>query len=69
MFLSQIPKNELNAFKHYVSAFKKQNPETVSFDDGIYSYKTKRGVVKRFKSTKSKNATIRVNGFLFEPIE
>lgn len=68
MFMSQIPINELNAFKHYVEKWKNQNPNTVEVDGNIYSYKTKRGVIKRFRSCKHATATIKVNSFGFEPI-
>lgn len=61
--------NRLNAFKHYVKAWKKQDPDTVEVKGDVYSYKTKRGVVKRFKSCGHALAPVRVNGFGFMPLE
>lgn len=65
-----ILENRLSAFKHYVSAWKKQDPDTVCVDGDIYSYVTKRGVTKRFRFVRNGYpATIKVEGFGFEPIE
>ncbi len=69
MFMDQIPINKLKAFKHYVEAWKKQDANTVTVEEDIYSYTTKRGCVKKFKSVKASTAPIRVNGFGFEPIQ
>ena len=69
MFQSQIPLNKVNAFKHYVKCWKKQDPDTVEVDGDIYSYKTKRGLIKRFKNCRCASASIKVNGFGFEPIQ
>ena len=44
-----VEENRLNAFKQYVKDWKKQNPDTVELNNGIYSYKTKRGIVKTFQ--------------------
>ena len=69
MFLEQIPINKLEAFKHYVECWKKQNPDTVTVDGDIYSYITKKGLTKSFRSVKCSTASIKVNGFGFEPIQ
>ena len=68
MFMDQIPINKLKAFKHYVEVLKKQDANTVTVEGDIYSYRTKRGIVKSFKSCKCATAVIKVNGFGFEPI-
>lgn len=53
MFLEQIEKNKLEAFKHLVER-KGQNKETVFIDDkGYYCYRTKRGLLKTFVSFNS----------------
>ena len=62
-----ILENRLKAFKHYVTAWKKQDSGTVRVDGDIYIYTTKRGVEKRFKAT-NRVTSLKVNGFYFEPI-
>lgn len=69
MFMDQIPINKLKAFKHYVEVWKKQDVNTVTVEGDIYSYTTKRGVVKKFRNIKVTKAPIKVNGFGFEPIQ
>ena len=64
---SLADKNRLEAFKHYVSEWKKQNADTVTYMDGIYSYTTKRGIIKLFVSS-NKPTTIKVNGFYFSEL-
>lgn len=62
--------NRLNAFRHYVKAWKKQDPDTVEVEGDIYRYKTKRGIVKRFKSCDHFDLeAIRVEGFGFKPLQ
>lgn len=69
MFIEQIPINKLKAFKHYVEVWKKQDPNTVTVENDVYTYQTKRGVKKKFKSVEASKATIKVNGFGFKPIQ
>ena len=40
--------NRLNALKYYVESWKRQDPDTVEVTNGIFSYKTKRGIVNSF---------------------
>lgn len=71
--------NKLNAFKHFVGAIKKQNPDTVEVDGNIYSYRTKRGLLKRYihfptfkefvNSEYYNNRMEKVNGFIFVEIK
>ena len=78
MFLEQIEKNRLEAFKHLVER-KGQNKETVFIDDnGCYCYRTKKGLLKTFKAFNSFNeykksdfyskSLEQVNGFYFVPL-
>lgn len=60
--------NRLKAFKHYVCAWKKQDLDTVKFDGETYSYTTRRGLVKKFKASKSVTP-LKVNGFYFEEVK
>jgi hypothetical protein len=69
-----VEANRLEAFKHYVEAWKKQDPQTVKLENGVYSYKTKRGTEKKYQAIKEKDASkyhglIKVNTFLFTEIE
>ena len=64
---SLISENRLKAFKHYVRAWKGQDPGTVKVDGELYSYTTKRGIKKRFKAT-NKPTPLKVEGFYFEPV-
>lgn len=55
MFLEQIEKNKLEAFKHLVE-IKGRDKETVFINnEGYYCYKTKRGKLKIFVSFNSFN--------------
>ena len=65
---SIIKQNRLAAFKQYVGAWKKQNPDTVKVEGDIYSYRTKRGLVKRFRAS-DKVTSLKVNSFYFEEIQ
>lgn len=67
-YKKQIQENALASFRHYVSAWKKQNPNTVKVDGDIYEYTTKKGIIKRFRLT-DKRTNLRVNGFNFEEIK
>lgn len=78
MFLEQIEKNKIEAFKHLVER-KRQDKETVFIDDeGYYCYRTKRGLLKSFVSFNSFNEyrksdfypekEERVEGFYFVPL-
>ena len=65
----------LKAFKHYVSAWKKQNADTVTVKNDIYSYTTKRGKKYSFKAAEFKdfkaNPTkgwLKVETFYFEDL-
>lgn len=72
---SLIEPNRQEAFKHFVEAIKKQNPETITINGNEYSYTTKRGLIKRFigfnsfaeykKSELYPNKVEQVNGFYF----
>ena len=74
MLEEQSRKNRYNAFVHLVE-MKRRNPETIEVDGDEYSYKTKRGLLKKYKVFKSfkaytnseyyDNKLERVNGFLF----
>ncbi len=74
MFLEQIEKNRKAAFEHLVER-KGQNKDTISIEDGYYSYKTKRGLLKTFVAFNSFNEYKKsdfypeqpeqVNGFYF----
>ena len=74
-----IRRNREDAFRHFVKAIKKQSTETIEFEDGIYTYKTKTGKVKvyRYYDSFKKYADSehypdkkpeRVNGFIFVEI-
>ena len=73
-------RNRMAAFEH-LAEIKKQDKNTVAVDGNIYSYKTKRGLVKKYISFKSWNEykesglwlnskykLERVNGFIFVKI-
>lgn len=45
---SNVETNKLAAFRHFVEVIKKQNKETVTVNGNVYSYTTKRGLVKRY---------------------
>ena len=59
------------AFERYVGDWKKQDISTIRIDGDIYSYTTKKGIVKRFRGTNKREAVnaIHVQGLYFEPIE
>lgn len=66
---SQIEENRLFAFTCYVRDWKKQNPDTIRRDGDVFSYTTKRGVVKRFTTVKNaRDATFKAQGFCFKEI-
>lgn len=77
MFLEQIEKNKMLAFLHLVKA-KKQDEGTVVVNGNLFSYTTKRGVIKTYlcfnsfqeynKSKLYPNNPERVNGFYFVPV-
>lgn len=77
MFLEQIEKNRIEAFEHLVE-IKKQDKKTIAVSGNEFSYKTKRGLVKKYISFKSwsdfvnsdlyENKFERVNGFIFVQI-
>lgn len=71
-------KNRLDAFKHYVTAWKKQNATTIEVHGDFYCYKTKKGIIKKFWAVSKfsdyknsefyNNELIKVNGFMFVEI-
>ena len=62
-----IEKNRLNAFTCYVRDWKKQDPSTIEHNGDVFSYRTKRGLVKRFVPTERfSEGSIRVQGFFFK---
>lgn len=75
MFLEQIEKNRRDAFIYFVEAIKRQNKDTINVNGDIFSYVTKRGIVKKYKAFKSfdeykksdiyENRMEKVNGFIF----
>ena len=75
MLVQQIRRNEMEAFKHLVGVIKGQDINTISYMDGTYTYRTKRGIVKNYKvflsyeayakSEYEGNRTARVNSFIF----
>lgn len=75
MFLERIEKNRRDAFTHFVEVIKKQNKDTITVNGDIFSYITKRGIVKKYKAFKSfdeykksdiyENRMEKVNGFIF----
>ena len=66
---SQIEINRLFAFTCYVRDWKKQNPDTVKREGDVFSYTTKRGVVKRFRSvSNARDASFKAQGFWFKEI-
>lgn len=78
MFLEQIEKNKLEAFKILVER-KRQSKNTVFInDEGYYCYKTKKGLLKTYVSFNSfkeyeksdfyPENPERVNGFIFVPL-
>lgn len=78
MIGTQIQKNKEEAFKHLIEV-KKQNPKTMVVEqDDIFSYTTKRGLVKKYKAFNTFESYAqselypdkmdRVNGFIFVPI-
>ena len=65
-----IKGNRLNAFTCYVRDWKKQDPSTVKREGDVFSYTTKRGNIKRFKSVSNvQDATFKVQGFYFREIK
>lgn len=50
MFIERIEKNRRDAFTHFVEVIKKQNKDTITVNGDIFSYNTKRGIVKKYKS-------------------
>ena len=48
MFLEQIPVNRRKAFEHFVECWKKQDKSTVTVNGNVYTYKTKRGITKKY---------------------
>lgn len=74
MFLSQIEKNKRLAFEHLIER-KKQNKDTIKVARNIYTYKTKRGFIKKYVNFNSfkeyresnlySNKLEKVNGFYF----
>jgi|GEM_PF-2777799 len=66
---SLTEKNRLYAFTCYVRDWKKQNPETIKRDGDVFSYRTKRGVEKRFAVANDKNYSLKVQGFYFKEIK
>lgn len=77
MFLEQIEKNKMLAFRHLVS-IKKQDAETVAVNGNLFSYTTKRGILKTYvgfnsfkeyrKSSLYPNKPEQTNGFYFVPV-
>lgn len=60
--------NQKYAFRRYVTEWKKQNPDTIEYQNGVFSYKTKKGVKKSFVVSK-KPTGLKVWGFYFEEIK
>lgn len=64
-----IEQNRMYAFTCYVRDWKKQDPGTIERSGDIFSYRTKRGLVKRFQAVRnSSDATVRVQGFFFKAL-
>ena len=64
-----VEKNRMNAFTSYVRDWKKQGPSTIERNGEIFSYRTKRGLVKRFiPAERFSEGSIRVQGFFFGEI-
>ena len=67
---TEIEKNRMNAFRQYVRDWKKQDPDTVTRNGDIFTYRTKRGLVKRFKAHETvpcEAGAFKVQGFWFVP--
>ena len=66
----QIEENRLFAFKCYVRDWKKQDENTVKSDGGVFSYTTKRGIVKKFQAvSNARNSSFKVQGFYFAELK
>lgn len=66
----QIEKNRLFAFKCYVRDWKKQDENTVTTDGDVFSYKTRRGIVKKFQAvSNAQNSSFKVQGFYFAELK
>ena len=78
MIRTQVEKNKLLAFKHFVEVQKKQDKTTIMVNNNEFSYVTKSGIVKRYMGFNSfgeyQNSCLypqraeRVNGFVFVQI-
>ena len=73
-----IEENRLMSFIHFVSAKKKQDKNTVTYDEDVYTYTTKRGIIKRYRyynnireylKAKDDGKSERVNGFVFVEVK
>lgn len=78
MIRTQVEKNKLLAFEHFVEVQKKQDKTTITVNDNEYSYVTKSGIIKRYmglnsfgeyqKSSLYPQRAERVSGFVFVQI-
>ncbi len=64
--------NRMRAFQIYAKDWKKQNPDTVERKKDVFTYKTKRGLVKSFRALNGYESGIKgifkVQGFWFAPV-
>lgn len=67
MLQELIEKNRKEAFEQYVKNWKHQDPNTIEIQGNVFTYKTKRGIVKKFIAT-NKVTKLKVNSFYFEPV-
>lgn len=64
-----VEKNRMYAFTCYVRDWKKQDPSTIERNGEMFSYRTKRGLVKRFlPAERFSEGSIRVQGFFFKEL-
>lgn len=55
-----IEEQRMKAFQTYVRDWLKQNPDTVERKGDIFSYRTKRGIVKTYKAYKDYEISARI---------